>query len=396
MKTLNFIAYLSTVSFAAILIGGRFGFSLAGSNNGYLDQSPLFQSTFVLEREVTLKRAVVFWGMAIDNKDQIWVLYLNFGKKGIIKNPEGGIEIFTPKGKLFKTINLIKEPSLNGIFAKAGKIYASAVSKDKVYVFNPQGKKIREIEINLPMGIRVDNDGNLYKGRREWVKREKRKDRYFKHQRELTSREKSLAELRKEEADMDFKEKSFYIHKYDSLGNYICSFFPVEGKFKRLQLYQGRVYLDIDDADNIYAVCPVSKGVYKFSPSGELLTEFTQVGPEYKPIPSYFDNENLKGKDRWEVTERFHSECISREGIFCWDDYVIALLRQSEEKRERYFYDIYDREGNLLLGGIESSYKLLTIDQTGRFYFLIPSSSKGVSRIGIFRLNFSQRRREGQ
>ena len=137
----------------------------------------------------------------------------------------------------------------------------------------------------------------------------------------------------------------------------------------------------------------MSKGIYKFSPSGELLTEFTQVGPEWKPIPSYFNNKNLKGKDQWEVSKKFSSECISREGIFCWDNYVIALLRQSEEKRERYFYDIYDREGKLLLGGIESTYELLTIDEKGKFYFLLSFSNEGASRIGVFKLKLAESNR---
>jgi len=103
----------------------------------------------------------------------------------------------------------------------------------------------------------------------------------------------------------------------------------------------------------------------------------------------------LKGKDQWGVSKKFSSECISREGIFCWDNYVIALFRQliREEKRAIYYYDIYNEEGNLLFGGIESTYKLLTIDQKGKLYFLLPSSGKGVSRIGIFRLSLSERNR---
>jgi hypothetical protein len=175
-----------------------------------------------------------------------------------------------------------------------------------------------------------------------------------------------------------------YLHKYTTSGKLIGSFLPIDKNLIRLAPADPAiVYLDLDRDGNIWCVQSMAYEVFKFSPGGKLIQKFQGKSRFYIPPYKLENPSGVKAINAWMETWTQIANClVTKDGLI--------LLSLQTHKPTEYVLEIYNPEGKLLAGDIQTNYRLLGKDNEGFLYFLLDGEKKGESqefKIGKFSLN---------
>jgi len=180
------------------------------------------------------------------------------------------------------------------------------------------------------------------------------------------------------------KSRGFCLHKYDSKGKYIQSFFPFEKRlFELVSPPFGDVYFDFDQEGNIWCVHQMIYQIFKYSPEGRLLQGFTGKSSLYAPPTKLLSQKSQKARRAW------WSSWTPIVNLLVLEPDLILLSLHTPSS---FVVEIYDQEGNVLATDIQTNHALLGKDDEGLLYFLLNSTGKKESReykIGKFSLNLS-------
>jgi len=204
--------------------------------------------------------------------------------------------------------------------------------------------------------IKIDNEGNVYLGGSCY-----------------------------EEIDICPETRDFCLHKYDSKGKHVKSFFPFEKRlFELTSNPSGWVYFDFDQEGNIWCVHSMVYQIFKYSPEGKLLQKFPGKSSLYKPPTKLLSPKSQKAKQAW------WSTWTSIYNILVLEPNLILLAFNTPSS---WVLEIYDQNGNVVVPDIQTNYRPLWKDEEGFLYFFLPShdEKKGSReyRIGKFSLNLS-------
>jgi WD40 repeat protein len=175
-----------------------------------------------------------------------------------------------------------------------------------------------------------------------------------------------------------------YLHKYTTSGKLIGSFLPIDKNLIRLAPADPAiVYLDLDQNGNIWCVQSMAYEIFKFSPGGKLIQKFQGKSRFYIPPYKLTSPSGVKAINTWMKTWTQIANCLVAEN-------GLILISLQTHKPTEYVLEIYNPDGKLLAGDIQTNYRLLGKDNEGFLYFLLDGEKKGESqefKIGKFSLN---------
>lgn len=170
------------------------------------------------------------------------------------------------------------------------------------------------------------------------------------------------------------KKKGYCIHLYNKKGKLKRSFFPISNAAYRIGLRCRGVYFDLDNRDNIYCAQEADNLIHIFKLNGKLLKSFPiknqyYVFPPSKPLKKIY----LKSvADAW-IQSWTH---VNKIEVLNNGRLLVNLLTF---KPSMYSIDVYDLDGNFIIGGIASNYRLLCTDKNDYQYFLKEEIDNGIS-----------------
>jgi len=194
------------------------------------------------------------------------------------------------------------------------------------------------------------------------------------------------------------KEPETWINKYSSKGKYIKSFFIRNTNQAWLRSIFPFFGFDMDDEDIIYAIQINEYKISVFDSEGNILKTFGKA-PYYFKVPdpklkvnwskfktqSEMRDELTKLSKSW--TRILHINLVSNK-------YLLLILEMNNLIKgfdKKYVVDIWDKKGDLIIGGIRTGYKFLCSDKDGYVYFLTYTDEEKVLekdpeyRIGKFK-----------
>ncbi len=184
------------------------------------------------------------------------------------------------------------------------------------------------------------------------------------------------------------KSRDFCIHKYDSKGRYIISFFPFEKRLFELTPtpYQAACF-DLDMEGNVWCAHQMVYQVSKYSPDGKLLQKFPGKSSLYMPPTKLLSPKSQKAKQTW------YSSWTPIHDLLVLEPNLI-LLAFSTHFPSGWVLEIYDQNGNILIPDVQTHNRPLWKDDEGFLYFFLPGDDeeKGGQeyiKIGKFSLNLS-------
>jgi hypothetical protein len=158
--------------------------------------------------------------------------------------------------------------------------------------------------------------------------------------------------------------KSACIHIYSKDGKIKKSFFPINKNAVKHEFICDGVFFDIDREGNLYCIQEMEYNINRYTISGRLVKTFSGKNPLYIPPPEkVFKKKYLRSSlSKWMET---WSHIV---GINILDNMLIVTHEYNKTPFE-YMLDIYSRDGDLIIAGLATNYRLLYIDKTGKFYF---------------------------
>ncbi len=341
-------------------------------------ESKNFNDLFRLESEIKLEQTKndsignPWFGLAVNRDGKIWL--------ADFEESQRNVKIYSPQGALLRVSDLknLKEYKDNHpyrviptdvAFDEDNRAYVLSLA-GHIIVTDSVGKFLNYFatEQNLDCRggwtIKIDTEGNVYIGGPCY-----------------------------QEIDICPETRDFCIHKYDSKGKYVKSFFPFEKRLFELTTIPGSgVYFDFDPDRNIWCIHQMIYQIFKYSPEGKLIQKFPGKSTQYKPptkfkekIPIFLTRKSQKARRAW------WNSWTQITKLFVLEPNLILLSLHTHSPSE-YVVEIYDQEGNVLATGIQTDHRLLGKDEDGFLYFLLDGKEEKASReyrIGKFSLNLS-------
>ncbi|MEW6456711.1 MAG: 6-bladed beta-propeller [Acidobacteriota bacterium] len=159
------------------------------------------------------------------------------------------------------------------------------------------------------------------------------------------------------------ERKSSCIHLYDNKGKKLKSFLPISDFALKNHLISDGVFFDIDSHDNIYTIQEMDYTIYKFTHEGNFLKFFSKRNFYYTPPPD-------------KPFKEFYSRAALTKWIESWVHIVdikivnkFLIVNLYKPNPEQYILDIYDLEGNFIVGGLNPDGRLVCSDDD-KLYFL--------------------------
>lgn len=333
--------------------------SVAGEND--------FHRVFIKEFEFSLKKdkhnVAYFRGLTVDKRGNCFII--DFASKQIFKFDRDG-NIAKIIGGPGKGPGEFEAPMAITI-DKTGNIYVSDNSLRRISIFDNEGNFLRSFVIAvthwIPQTMRVGSNGHIF-----------------------------MAGL------MENFEKPLtgtWIHKYDSKGKLITSFYPVEDfSRKHNTSYHSRARFDIDAQDNIYAIQDGVGILRIYNPEGKFVNSFETNSEHFIPPPMYPDPHKW-ARLSTNVKESYHDSWTHWSDIVVTPDGLILTSLEikgaSNALDKNYVINIYDRQGNLKASNLTTNFRLLFADQN-RFVYFLTSDDKEINKepqysIGKFKIN---------
>lgn len=161
------------------------------------------------------------------------------------------------------------------------------------------------------------------------------------------------------------ESSGFCIHLYNYKGEYLRSFYPISDAMLKNHMLCDNVSFDIDKEDNIYCIQETEYTIHKYNLSGQLLKTFFKRNSYYKAPPS-----------------KPFEETYSRQAIVKWSEswtHVVSikllnngllLINLLQVNPRKFIIDIYDTDGNFIVGGLTTDFRLICNDESDNIYFL--------------------------
>ena len=268
----------------------------------------------------------------------------------------------------------------------------------QIIVFNQEGEFKKRVggkgqgpgEFSFPTAMSVDNDGNIFISdhRSRRINIFDKEGKFISsfitsasHWQPVLIRNDSKKNIFFGGYQLDYEKKApgKWINKYNSSGKYKNSFYRAHTNQDWLRNV-GFFDFDIDDKNEIYAVQMNKYVISVFNSEGQLLKTLGAKPSYFKELnsdvifdfkkfknPSSAKNELLKLSKSWTK--------ILQVKVIC-DNYLLLVIETNnliKGLNEKYILDVWDKEGNFIVGRIPTDYKLLHIDKEGYVYFLIYS-----------------------
>lgn len=262
-------------------------------------------------------------------------------KKFIGRSGEGPGEFQTPK-----SVAIDKE----------GKIYIADNDARRINIFDRNGDFLNSFVITgmhwVPWTMRINSNGDIF-----------------------------MAGYKE---DFEHPFTGTWIHKYNIKGKYLKSFYPTNRfAIGQLLAYYSLCSFDIDTDDYLFAVQASEYKIYKHDSEGRLIKTFGKA-PSYFIKPKRFPPPKkwqlLSDKEREELTK---SWTHIKKLIIVKNKYILLILETNnllKRYESKYIIDIYDKDGNLIVGGLGTNYKLLCKDHNSNLYFLIYTDEEDPTR----------------
>lgn len=179
------------------------------------------------------------------------------------------------------------------------------------------------------------------------------------------------------------ENSSTMVHKFDQQGNHLLSLLPVDEQVVRLHLsVVAGVEFATDFDDNLYAIQPVNPRLSKFTRTGEFAGELGRRPPFYQ-APLEFPKLQYP-RDESKITPLL-SEWTQAHEIFVLPRKSLLMVFRTHVPKE-YAIEIYDKDGNVLEGGIGSDLRPVMQDRQNRFYFIgSPSERDDQDQVTLLR-----------
>lgn len=304
-----------------------FLFSDNGESNSNFSNS--FERVFRQKEIITLSQSNELIGhiraFQVDDEGNLWILDSKIGN--IKKYNERGDLVFS-FGRKGDGPGEFMAPF--GFFISKDNIYVVDPKRRAIFIFDKNGKFKDSFKIKDGREIKLDRKGSKIIVSAPWV---------------------------------ESKEGGHCIHVYDIKGKLVKSFLPIPEIILK-NMFSDWVYFDLDEENNIYAVSEMEYKIYKFTENGELLKTFSKINKYYTPPPS----KPFKGPYLKEALDKWIRSWTHITGVNTLKSLLIVGLKNIEP--EYYILDIYNLNGDYILGGLKTSYRLLHTDKKGNLYFL--------------------------
>jgi len=305
-----------------------------------------FSNIFIMSSQVNLKTEGLKIGylrdiaITLDNK----FVFVDFsGKKVVMFGKNGNFERFIGgTGEGPGEFQLPKSVAID----KKGRIYIADNERRRINIYDKEGNFLNSFIITglhwVPYVMKIDSVGNIYMGG-------------YKE-------------------DFEHPFTGTWIHKYNSSGKYLKSFFPTNEIAKgQIMAYYSLCSFDIDSENYIYATQATEYKIYKYDSEGNLLKKFG------KAPPYYIRPQKFPSPEKWQLMSDKEQENIINSWthltkvILVKNKYLLLVLERKEQAKKGYKFliDIFDKNGDLIAGGIGTNYKLLCKDKDDNLYFLI-------------------------
>ncbi len=317
--------------FLLVLLNFFVYFLYAYNRTHKIDKSfPSFENVFKQKGIITLsqKKSIIgnIRSLQIDEQGYLWLLDSKVGN--VKKYDQRGNLIFSlgRKGEGPGEFELPLD-----FFLSKYKIYIIDPMRRLLSIFNKNGNFEDSFKIKDGRQVKLDKEGEKIIISAPWVKSEK---------------------------------EGYCIHIYNKEGKLVKSFFPIANIVLKNNMKCDWTYFDLDRENYIYAVQEMEYKIFKYSVNGDLSKTFSKINSYYSPPPS----ELFKEFYLREALEKWIKSWTHVAGIYVSNNLLIVNLRNFEP--EEYIIDIYDLNGNFILGGLKTSYRMLCSDQRGNIYFL--------------------------
>jgi len=325
-----------------------------------------FEAVFKRISEVELKpqKTMIgyFDGMAVDSKDNLLVVD-HSGRHVLIFNQNGAH--IGNIGAGGRGPGEFEQPV--GVFVSStGEIYVSDNSVRRVSVFDKNYRYIRSFLIRtdhwVPRCLRVHN-GFIYM---------------------------AAPQIRPPDP-FDY----LYIQKYDSIGKFLKSFFPVSKTLYRQYLTNfSSPIIDISADNFISAVQSREYKIYKIDLEGRIVDTFGEMPGYFKPLRGFSSKasaiEFLQTPYSTEKLRYYHSGS-EIDNLLVQGKYVVVSVVNYENGAPIYYLDIYDRfTKKEIISAVRTTSRLLTVDSSGYFYFLTyrkETEYESAFKVGKFKMN---------
>lgn len=160
-------------------------------------------------------------------------------------------------------------------------------------------------------------------------------------------------------------KSSTCIQVYTPKGKLIKSFLPICDPAIKCGLFSDNISFNQDKENNLYCVQEMEYKIHKFSSLGQPVKTFSRLEPHYIAPP----NGPIKNKYLRSEVDKWIKSWSHLIGISVFGNRVIVTL-DSPANTYEYTYDIYNTNGDFIIGGLAFDYRLLLTDENGMFYFL--------------------------
>jgi len=292
-----------------------------------------------------------------------------------------------------------------------------------ILIFDQDGDFLKRIgrkgegpgEFRLPISIAVDNENNLYVldfSLKRVSKFGRTKEFIYSF---ITSGGHDPIGSIKVSSDSSiyisgFKKKDeknleygTWINMYNSRGKYLTSFFP-SSKFNKNWVWRIGPFcsFDVDEGDMIYAAQHCDYQVSKYDRNGKLVNSYGKAPYYFKP-PDAGKKIDFKNYDsQFDLIKKLKELSASWTKVVglmvVKNKYVIIVLESNNLIKgfnKKYIIDVWDKEGKLVAGGIETDSRLLCKDKESFLYFLTytdeeePAAKDPQYKIGKYSLIFN-------
>lgn len=187
-----------------------------------------------------------------------------------------------------------------------------------------------------------------------------------------------------------------WINVYNEKGKYIKSFFSTNPRARETEIRPfSKCWFDLDKNDNVYAIQETYYKIYKFDSKFNLLKKFGEV-PDYYVPPKLPPNEKgVKSiEELKKIRLKYFASWTQLVNLTVVKSFVLIFLKTNNINgiSTDYIIDVYDKQGNLVIGGIQTDFKFLCKDKNANLYFLIYTNEEEALeknpeyKIGIYQL----------
>ncbi|HXF49997.1 MAG TPA: hypothetical protein VNL73_11320 [Verrucomicrobiae bacterium] len=189
------------------------------------------------------------------------------------------------------------------------------------------------------------------------------------------------------------------LHLYTGDGKFIRDFFPLDSIYTESSVKFPSV--DVDTAGDVWCVYPPFHKVFRYGINGSRKKEIVGKTQLFKPPDKLKGPISRKSWLKWLKTWTPVVECAATQS-----GYVLLVMLAGEKGKpfvknynpERmydggFFIDIYDREGNLMAGGLHTPHRFLCVDDKDNLWFaLAPETPENPAKdgpvvLGKYKLN---------